>query len=229
MKILAVSDIVNKKLYSTAVKEFAGDVDLIVSCGDLPTYYLDYLTSSLCKPLLYVCGNHDHYDLDQLEQSYSAGQGYGFKLNQDLRSGFGGSDIDEKSELIKGYLFSGLEGSFLYNKGEHQYTESQMRSKMRRLAPGLIWNRLRYGHFLDILVTHAPPRGIHDRDDLPHLGFQSYLSFIRKYKPRVLLHGHTHIYDRQEKRFTEYNGTKVINCYDYQIIELTNEDIKIYV
>ena len=41
---------------------------------------------------------------------------------------------------------------------------------MARLTPQLLWNRQRYGRYLDVLVTHSPPFGVHDRPDLPHYG-----------------------------------------------------------
>lgn len=59
MKILALSDQVVEHLYSPLVKERFGDVDLVVGCGDLPNYYLDYIVSMLNVPLSLVPGNHD--------------------------------------------------------------------------------------------------------------------------------------------------------------------------
>lgn len=41
-------------------KEFARDVDVVISCEDLCCEYLDYLVSMLNVPLLYVPGNHDN-------------------------------------------------------------------------------------------------------------------------------------------------------------------------
>ena len=34
-------------------------IDLILSCGDLPKKYLEYLTNFTAAPILYVHGNHD--------------------------------------------------------------------------------------------------------------------------------------------------------------------------
>lgn len=45
MKILAVSDRVLDKLYSSQVSQSFPDIDLLIGCGDLPFYYLDFLTS----------------------------------------------------------------------------------------------------------------------------------------------------------------------------------------
>jgi predicted phosphodiesterase len=59
MKILTVSDKVVDFIYSPQLKEKFGDVELVLSCGDLPFYYLEYIVSILNVPLFYVMGNHD--------------------------------------------------------------------------------------------------------------------------------------------------------------------------
>lgn len=59
MRILAVSDRVLDKLYSGQTRRMFPDIDLIIGCGDLPFYYLDFLTSALDAPLVFVRGNHD--------------------------------------------------------------------------------------------------------------------------------------------------------------------------
>jgi Icc-related predicted phosphoesterase len=117
-------------------------------------------------------------------------------------------------------IFAGLEGSILYNYGEHQYTERQMQRKISALAPALYLTKLTSGRYLDVLVTHAPPLGIHDRNDPAHRGFKAFLKFISRYHPKYLLHGHTHIYDMNEQRIFEYEGTKVVNCYNFVIIDI---------
>lgn len=223
MKVLAVSDTVNKLLYSPQVKRLAGNVDLIVSCGDLPAYYLDFLVSTLGKPLFYICGNHDNYETKEqnLRSELSDARSfYSTQLDYVNTLNFGGNNLDRKVVDFRGALFAGLEGSFRYNKGDHQYNEAQMRRHIAKMGPKLFWNRVRFKKSVDVLITHASPRGIHDKDDNAHRGFESYLRFIEKYRPKYLLHGHIHIYDRREERITEYKGTQIINCYDYQILDL---------
>ncbi len=51
VRILAVSDRVLDRLYTSNVRELVSDVDLIIGCGDLPYYYLDFLISALDVPL----------------------------------------------------------------------------------------------------------------------------------------------------------------------------------
>ncbi|WP_258189820.1 metallophosphoesterase family protein [Candidatus Hakubella thermalkaliphila] len=41
-----------------------------------------------------------------------------------------------------------------------------------------------------------------------------------KYRPRYLIHGHSHIYNPWETRRTQYKDTLVINTYGHQILEL---------
>ena len=229
MKILAISDVVNDKIYSPYIKNIVGDIDIIVSCGDLPMYYLDYVVSMLGKPLYYVCGNHDHYvrrggitsPVPYSLPKVKAGNVRFKNSVEDYNyNNFGGKNIDGKMEYVDGKIITGLEGSYLYNYGEHQYTDTDMFWKIMGRTPALMMNKLVRGRYLDILITHAPPFGIHDGDDIPHRGFKSYLSFIKRFKPKYLLHGHTHLYDYNIKREDEYYGTKIVNCFDYQILNI---------
>ena len=63
MKILSVSDVVKPGLLQHSNSDSFADVDLILSCGDLPPEYLSRLVNSFKAPLYYVRGNHDiRYD-----------------------------------------------------------------------------------------------------------------------------------------------------------------------
>ena len=56
-RLLAVADEVDRELYDPQIKEL--DVDLVVSCGDLPFDYLEFILTTLSVPLIFVPGNHD--------------------------------------------------------------------------------------------------------------------------------------------------------------------------
>lgn len=201
MRILAVSDRVLDQLYSSSVRDRYPDVDLLIGCGDLPFYYLDFLTSALDAPLIYVRGNHDK------GKQY----GSGGRIWNDVR---GGTDIHGRVITRKGLIFAGLEGSMRYiPNAPYMYTETEMRMQIAQMVPRLLWNRQRFGRALDVLVTHSPPYGIHDRPDLPHQGFKALLSFLRVFKPRYHLHGHIHLYRRDAERQTQYEETTIINVY----------------
>ena len=84
----------------------------------------------------------------------------------------------------------------------------------------MLLNRLRYGRYLDVLITHAPPRGIHDAQDVAHQGFRSYLALLRRYRPLLMIHGHQHVYNRNDASVTDYYSTRIINTYGYRVLEL---------
>ena len=86
-----------------------------------------------------------------------------------------------------------------YNKNPRfQYTEREMQRMVLAMTPRLMRNRARHGRCLDILITHAPPAGIHDGADLCHRGFAAFLLFMRWFQPRYLVHGHKHVYRSDE-------------------------------
>ncbi|HQE25343.1 MAG TPA: metallophosphoesterase [Candidatus Atribacteria bacterium] len=200
MKILAVSDRIDPRIYNDFCRERFKDVECVISCGDLPEHYLDFIVTNLNVPLFFVHGNHD----------YSGGK----------KVLAGGTNLDEKVITYRGVIIAGLEGSYWYNGGLHQYTEREMYFKYLRLLPKLWWSRIHRGRFLDILVTHAPPQGVHEGSDLAHRGFSTFTHIIQKYRPRYHLHGHVHIYDRNQSRESQLFHTTVVNCYTHRIIEI---------
>jgi Icc-related predicted phosphoesterase len=209
MRVLVVSDKVEPGLYSAAVKSRVGDVDLILSCGDLPFYYIEYLVSTVNRPCYYVFGNHGS------EIEYQGGDWHG------KTEPHGAENLHLHTAKVGPLLLAGLEGSIRYNDApKYQYTEAEMRMNILRLVPRLARNRLRYGRWLDVLVAHSPPRGIHDEPDRAHQGFESFLTFMRWFKPRYLLHGHIHLYGRERVTRTQYGATEVINVYPFRILEL---------
>jgi len=184
--------------------------------------YLGFIASSLNKPVLFVFGNHnlDQYHLFKKRSALNAGME---TFGPEYQHRFGSTYIDRKVITKKNIIFAGLGGSLRYNYGENQYTELQMTLRMLSVVPKLLWNRLVYGRFLDILVTHVPPCGIHDKDDVTHRGFSGFLWFMRTFRPRYLLHGHIHLYDLNERRVTRYWDTVVINVYDHYLLEFDTD------
>jgi Icc-related predicted phosphoesterase len=207
MRILAVSDQVEDTLYHSTVRERLGHVDLILGCGDLPYYYLEYLESMFDAPLCYVHGNHDPL----VEYSSTAGT---------KTAPEGGDNIDMRCIQVGGLLVAGLEGCIRYRPdGNHQYTQSEMLFRAMSLLPDLLWNRLRHGRWLDVLVAHSPPLGIHDMPTAAHTGFRAFVSLMRTFKPRYLLHGHRHKNYCGGPAETRYGQTLVLNVHPYRIIE----------
>lgn len=210
LKVLAVTDEVDPRIYSTSLRQRMGDVDFVVSCGDLPASYLEYLTDALHRDVYYVLGNH----AEELVREGHRGE---------VRHPLGGTDLGFKVVTDKrtGVIFAGLPGSPRYSEvAPVQFTERQMTWRIWRMMPRLLWNKFRHGRAMDILVTHAPPRDVGDREDPAHRGFKVMRRLIKWARPKFHLHGHVHLYDRSESNTNTLYDTEVINVYPYQRLEL---------
>lgn len=207
MKILSVSDVVITRLYSTQVKILFGDVDIVLGCGDLPYYYLEFITSMLDVPVFFVRGNH----AEVIEYS-----------NGDPRTyPHGTVDLHCKSVNSNGLLLAGVEGSIRYRRGPFQYSQADMWLNVFQLVPRLLYNRVKYGRFLDVFISHAPPWGIHDQPDLPHNGVKAYRWFLRVFRPTYHFHGHIHIYRPGTETNTKFYNTIVVNTFGYLVTEIS--------
>lgn len=219
MKVLCVADHIDPLVYSTQIKSRFRDVELVLGAGDLPLEYYSFIVSSLNVPLLFIYGNHNLSRLDFYQGRLSPTER---AMDDQFKYGnaVGATFLEDRHHRHGKLLVAGLGGSMRYNHGEHQFTEFQMMLRVLRLAPRLWWNRLVHGRFLDVLLTHAPPRGIHDREDRCHWGFKAFLTFMKWFKPRYLIHGHIHLYELNEVRRSTYLQTEIVNCYDHLVLEI---------
>jgi len=209
--MLAVSDEVDQRIYSTSLRERMSDVDLVIGCGDVPASYLEFLVDSLNRPVYYVLGNH-------AEELTRIGERGVPKLPEGCVD-LGGKVVRDPTY---GLLMAGLPGSPRYSEREPvQYTELQLTWMILKMTPRLLWNRIRHGRFLDLLVTHAPPRDVNDAHDIAHQGFKVMRGFLKRFAPAYQLHGHIHLYDRSIPHVARFLGTEVINVYPYQKLDLT--------
>lgn len=202
MKILVIADKESKYLWDYFEKSKLEGIDLIISCGDLNPHYLSFLATFTSAPVVYVHGNHDK-KYEQIPPE-------------------GCICIEDDIFVYKGVRILGLGGSMCYIGGPHQYTERQMRGRVRKL-----WFKLLRHKGFDILVTHSPAYELNDGKDLPHVGFKIFLNLMHKYDPKYFLHGHVHMsYGRQHKRYDKYQNTHVINAYERCVFEFEAENPK---
>ncbi len=194
LNILAVADQVSPVLYDRFDIERWRNIDIVLSCGDLPPDYLDFLCTMLSVPVLYVRGNHDAvYDDERYD---------------------GSENVHGRIVEHNGVRIAGFEGSHWYNGGRYQYSDGQM----RRIVARTRLKGLRTGP-PDIILAHAPPLGCHDGDDVCHRGFAAFRTAIEDWKPQLFLHGHMHAYDRRQDE-ASIDETRVINPYPFKLIEL---------
>jgi len=202
IKALSVSDRMDTSLLEPDNYERFKDIDLILSCGDLPYYHIENLFQLYEVPVLYVRGNHD----PRVEYGKS-GPLYGPR---------GGIDLHNRVVFLNELIFAGFEGSLPYKEGPFLYSQSQMWRFVLGLVPRLLWNKLVHGRYLDVVITHSPPYGIHDKDSNVHGGFKAFRWLIQGFQPTYFFHGHIHVYDEEQITETVIGKTKVINTYGHR-------------
>ena len=195
MKLLLISDQESAALWDYYQPGRLNGSDLIISCGDLKPEYLRFLVTMGRAPVLYVHGNHDG--------SYEENPPEGCDC------------IEDDLVTVNGLRILGLGGSCLYNGGPYQYTERQMAWRIFRL-----WWKIKRAGGVDIVVTHAPPRGYGDGDDPAHRGFECLLRLIDQYRPRYFVHGHVHLNYNRNPRIFHRGETTIINAYGKYILEI---------
>jgi len=195
MRILSISDRVEPVLYEPGSYKCLKGIEMILSCGDLPAEYLTYLVTVFNVPLFYVRGNHD--------KAYNA------------RPPEGCVDLHGKVGVYKGVRILGLEGSHWYNGGPLQFTERQMAIAALKARPKIWWNK-----GIDMIISHSPPKGIHDKKDPCHRGFRCFEKLIYRYSPSYFLHGHIHTcFKCRDDRKTMVEDTAVINTFGYHVFD----------
>ena len=190
MRILVLADEPVKRLWSEYGKEDLRQADLILSCGDLPSSYLSYLTCFTSAPVVYVHGNHD--------------SGYEKKPPE------GCVNAEGHVVLVRGIRILGLGGSMRYRPDVPcMYSEEEMARRIRSLR-----RELRSSGGFDLLLAHSPIAGLGDQADLPHRGFECFRTLLSEYRPRVMFHGHVHqAYSGASFiREREWDGIPVINA-----------------
>jgi uncharacterized protein len=210
-RILAIADEVDEGLYTDKLARYRAD--LVVSCGDLPFDYLEYVVSRLDVPLVYVPGNHD-------PEVRSADPTWAPLRTESLQPGPQGCEnADGRVVVAAGLRIAGLGGSMRYKPGPNQYTDAGMRWRALSLEMRIRLNPARGARKLDLLLTHAPPLGWGAPDDLAHRGFAAFVRLVKDLTPRLLIHGHVHPYGRAlvERKLA---GTPIINAVPARLIEL---------
>ena len=199
IRILAVSDETDPSLDSTATRERLGDLDMIIGCGDLEPDYLGFVTDAFHAPLRYIRGNHD------------VGSAWGHTERKLLPAPMPDAEVIEEA----GIRLIGFSGSPVYNERGMQVSASGMWLKAwsawiraRKLGPVLV-------------VSHAPPRGVNDDQDLAHRGFTSFRWLADHLHPPLWLHGHTALVRRGiDARCARRNGTLFYNTTGATLVEL---------
>ena len=200
MRILAVSDEECQALWEYYTPGKLQEFDLILSCGDLKAQYLEFLVTMARCPVLYVHGNHDG--------------GY------DRRPPEGCDCIEDKLVVYNGLRILGLGGCRQYHPGPHQHTEKQMQKRIRKLR-----GQIKRAGGVDLVVTHAPIRGVGDSSDPAHMGFEALRELVEEHQPAHLIHGHVHLrYGKDTPRVHTLGQTTVINACERYAFDIPDRE-----
>ncbi len=111
---------------------------------------------------------------------------YGVHGNHDPEHVLRELEIDDlhlrRTQLGSGITAAGFEGCVRYQRGApHQYSQREAKKLVRRLPAA------------DVLLCHCPPEGVNDDPDDPaHVGYEGLRDWVKRHRPRHVLHGHTH-------------------------------------
>lgn len=202
MRILAIADVEERWLGSGFKPGSLDDVDLIISCGDLPGRYLSRLADYANKPIAYVPGNHDS----------------AYAEEEDIP---GCINLDGHLRDFHGLRLMGLGGSVAYNGSVYGFTEA---GQARRAARMMLLAQASGG--VDLVVAHVPPAGYGDMPDFAHTGFECFNTLLERLQPTYMLHGHIHRnYGRIAPELVHPAGTRIINCCGHTYLDIPDAQI----
>jgi hypothetical protein len=197
VRLLAVSDEVDRALESQVNRDALGRIDLIVGCGDLEPAYLAMLGDAFRVPLVYVRGNHDRGLAWQLHGRY---------LPEQLPNA--------RAETLAGIKLIGLSWP---GRGSGRADHNEGAAWRQVLKTGI---RARLGRGPRLVISHAPPLEAGDDPADPyHRGFRAYRWLAKRLRPTLWLHGHTTVATSQSLT-TRLGPTTIVNVTGSMLIEL---------
>jgi Icc-related predicted phosphoesterase len=118
-------------------------------------------------------------------------------------------DLHVTTVTIDGITFGGFNGSWRYKpRGHFLYEQAEVRHLLRDFPP------------VEIFIAHNSPRGVHDREDNVHFGFEAFNEYITMAQPKIFIHGHQHV-----NRQTQVGPTSVLGVYGSKRLEIAAGDV----
>jgi hypothetical protein len=183
VKLLHVTDIHGSRRALKEIMRLYPAVDLIVISGDVANYFDLHFFYEFFEEICKV----DKKVLYVL----------GNNEPRDLEAPHPCVKLDGRKEEALGLIFGGLGGSpYTPYNTPNEYSEEEAENVLNGLGK------------VDILISHAPPYGTRaDKGYKGHFGSKAVLSYVLKYRPRLVLSGHVH-----EAHYAGWlNGTLIIN------------------
>lgn len=213
--MLAIADEVCDALWGP--KSAALAPDLVIAAGDLPWDYLEYLASTLNRPVVFVPGNHD--PAVSRAKQHRSGQFLQAGMPCEPPRPSGCLNADGAVLDVAGLRIAGLGGCVRYRTGPNQYSQREYRRRAGHLVRRVNRLQRRRPGSVDVLLTHAPPRGLGDEEDRPHLGIEALHPVLERLRPRWHLHGHIHPHGHPRHDRT-VGVTTIRNVIPYRLMEI---------
>lgn len=208
---LVVADEIASNLQIGTLRDIAPE--LVLSAGDLPWDYLEWIASSVDCPVVFVPGNHDPA-ISRARESRNGTWTLDGRWADSPRPA-GVVHADQEVVEAAGLRIAGLGGCVKYRPGPHQYTQRQYAGRAARLL-----RKARRRGPVDVLLTHAPPLGLGDEDDGPHVGIEALHGVIARLEPTWHLHGHIHPFG-MPKPDRHVGPTTIRNVIPWRVMDIT--------
>jgi Icc-related predicted phosphoesterase len=160
--------------------------------------------------LIITLGDLTREDILQLEQITTIPKigVYGNHDSGTYMPELGIADMHLKIWDFMGLKFGGFQGCVRYkeNSDAVMYTQEQANQMLVGFPK------------VDVFISHCPPRGINDEDEVAHQGFDALRTYLDGQQPKVWLHGHT--YPTEETLVKQHGLTRIEYVYEYKLLSL---------
>ena len=156
--------------------------------------------------VLLSCGDVSDQVILEAAQAHACPCIFAVKGNHDPDTAFAEPIVDLHLRVSDhgGLRFGGMNGSWRYKpRGHFLYEQAEVQGVLA-VFPAV-----------QVFLSHNSPRGIHERKDQVHYGFDGLTTYIQRATPRVVIHGHQHI-----NKESWIEGTRVIGVYGHRLIEV---------
>lgn len=152
------------------------------------------------------CGDVCDELILEAAKAYGCAKMLAVKGNHDSNAPFPAPIVDVHLHVAEcgGLRFGGFNGSWRYKpRGHFLYDQREVEAMLSSFPA------------VDVFIAHNSPRGIHDRDDDVHYGFDALVAYVDRTEPKLLMHGHQHV-DRETQR----GNTRIVGVFGHRVIDV---------
>ncbi len=175
---------------------------IILAIGDIDDLHWRY--GCMQADVILSCGDVVDEVILEAAQACACRSVFAVKGNHDRHAPFPEPIIDLhlRAEKYGDYTFGGLNGSWQYKpRGHFLHTQKEVSDGLAKFPA------------VNFFLSHNSPRGMHDREDGIHCGFEGLNTYITRKQPKVLIHGHQH-----RDTETVLDSTRIIGVYGQKTI-----------